>query len=100
MIPLSWYLVVSAVLFTIGVVGIFFRRDLITLFMCIELQLNGVNLALIAFSRYLPDISGQIIVFFVITVAAAEAAVGLAIMIALFHHKEHLDSERVNLMQG
>ena len=100
MIPLSWYLSVSAILFAIGVAGIFFRRDLITLFMCIELQLNGVNLALIAFSRALPDIGGQIIVFFVITVAAAEAAVGLAIMIALFHHKEHLDSERIDLMKG
>ncbi|MEW6363820.1 MAG: NADH-quinone oxidoreductase subunit NuoK [Acidobacteriota bacterium] len=100
MIPLNWYLILSAVLFTIGVVGVFFRRDLITLFMCVELQLNGANLALIAFSRSLGDVAGQIIVFFVITVAAAEAAVGLAIMIALFHHKENLDSERVDLMKG
>ncbi len=100
MIPLNWYLILSAVLFTIGVVGVFVRRDLITLFMCVELQLNGANLALIAFSRSLNDVAGQIIVFFVITVAAAEAAVGLAIMIALFHHKENLDSERVDLLKG
>jgi len=100
MIPLSWYLVVSALLFGIGVAGLFFRRDLITLFLCIELQLNGVNLALIAFSRTFPDVAGQIIVFFVITVAAAEAAVGLAIMIALFHHKQNLEGEKVDLMKG
>lgn len=100
MIPLGWYLAVSAILFAIGVTGLFFRRDLITLFMCVELQLNGVNLALIAFARAFGDLNGQIIVFFVITVAAAEAAVGLAIMIALFHHKEHLDAERVDLLKG
>ncbi len=100
MVPLSHYLMLGAILFGIGLFGALSRRHAISILMALELMFNAVNLSFIAFSRYLPDISGQIIVFFVITVAAAEAAVGLAIMIALFHHKEHLDSERVNLMQG
>ena len=79
-VPISYYLVLSAVLFGLGVVGFVFKRNIITLFMCIELMLNAVNLAFVAFSRALGELQGQVYVFFVIVVAAAEAAVGLAIV--------------------
>ena len=84
------YLVLSAILFTIGTAGLFVRRNLITIFLSVEIMLNAVNLTFVAFGRALGSADGQIIVFFVMTVAAAEAAVGLAIVIALFRHKEVL----------
>ena len=93
MAELSHYLILSGVLFTIGTAGVLLRRNLITILLSIEVMLNAVNLTFIAVDRYLGSVDGQIIVFFVITVAAAEAAVGLAIVIALFRHKETLNPD-------
>ena len=93
MIPLSHYLLVSAVLFAIGTTGVFLRRNLITILLSIEIMLNAVNLSFVAFGRQMGTVDGQIIVFFVMTVAAAEAAVGLAIVIDLFRHRESLDPD-------
>lgn len=87
---LNHYLALSAVLFAIGTAGVFLRRNLITLLLSIEIMLNAVNLTFIAVGRYLGSVDGQVIVFFVVTVAAAEAAVGLALVIALFRHRETL----------
>jgi NADH-quinone oxidoreductase subunit K len=92
-IPLSHYLIVSATLFAIGTAGVFLRRNLITILLSIEIMLNAVNLTFVAFGRSLGTVDGQIITFFVMTVAAAEAAVGLAIVIALFRHRESLNPE-------
>jgi NADH-quinone oxidoreductase subunit K len=91
--------VLSLVLFAIGAAGVFLRRNLITVFMCVELMLNAVNLAFIAFSRSTGTVDGQILVFFVLTVAAAEAAVGLAIIMAVHRRKDTLDVDAVNLMK-
>ena len=93
MIPLSHYLVVSALLFAIGSAGVFLRKNLITILLSVEIMLNAVNLTFVAFGRFLGTVDGQIITFFVMTVAAAEAAVGLAIVIALFRHKESLNPD-------
>jgi NADH-quinone oxidoreductase subunit K len=93
MIPLSSYLIVSAILFTLGTAGVFMRRNLITILLSVEIMLNAVNLSFVAFGRFNGDVNGQIITFFVMTVAAAEAAVGLAIIIALFRHKESLNPD-------
>ena len=93
MIPLSSYLFVSAILFAIGTAGVFMRRNLITVLLSIEIMLNAVNLTFVAFGRSLGAVDGQIITFFVMTVAAAEAAVGLAIVIALFRHRESLNPD-------
>ena len=93
MIPLGHYLFVSAVLFAIGTAGVFMRRNLITILLSVEIMLNAVNLTFVAFGRQLGTVDGQIIVFFVMTVAAAEAAVGLAIVIALFRHRESLNPD-------
>jgi NADH-quinone oxidoreductase subunit K len=90
---LNHFLVLSAVLFAIGTAGVFLRRNLITILLSIEIMLNAVNLTFVAVGRYLGTLDGQIIVFFVMTVAAAEAAVGLAIIIALFRHKETLSPD-------
>jgi len=92
-IPLSHYLIVSAMLFGIGTTGVLLRRNLITILLSIEIMLNAVNLTFIAFGRQLGSVDGQIIAFFVITVAAAEAAVGLAIVIGLFRHRESLNPD-------
>ena len=92
-IPLSHYLIVSAILFAIGTAGVFLRRNLITILLSIEIMLNAVNLTFVAFGRYRGDVDGQIITFFVMTVAAAEAAVGLALIIALFRHRESLNPD-------
>ncbi|MEE8192227.1 MAG: NADH-quinone oxidoreductase subunit NuoK [Gemmatimonadales bacterium] len=89
----------SAVLFSLGVAGVLFRRNAIVIFICIELMLNAVNLSFIAFAQQLGR-SGQVIVFFVMAVAAAEAAVGLAIMIAIYRHKDTLDVREINLLRG
>jgi len=98
-IPLHYYLGLSAVLFVIGVAGVLTRRNAIVVFMCIELMLNSVNLTLVAFSSYLGTTTGQILVFFVMAVAAAEAAVGLAIIIALFRNKQTVDINEINIMK-
>jgi NADH-quinone oxidoreductase subunit K len=92
-IPLSDYLIVSAILFAIGTAGVFMRRNLITILLSIEIMLNAVNLSFVAFGRSLGSVDGQIITFFVMTVAAAEAAVGLAIIIALYRHRESLNPD-------
>ncbi len=92
-------LALSAVLFTIGVVGVLTRRNAIILFMCVELMLNAVNLSFVALSR-LYGATGQVFVVFVMTVAAAEAAVGLAIIIAMFRHRQNVDLENMNLLRG
>ena len=89
----------SAVLFVIGVVGVLTRRNAIIIFMCVELMLNAVNLAFVAFAQ-VHGVGGQVFVFFVMTVAAAEAAVGLAIIIALFRHKTTVNLEHINLLKG
>src|SRR6266540_3523415 len=99
MVPLHYYLLVSAILFAIGTFGVLTRRNAIVIFMCVELMLNAVNLTFIAFSRYLGKIDGQVFVFFIMTVAAAEAAVGLALMIAFYKNRESIDVEDVNLMK-
>ncbi|RPH72581.1 NADH-quinone oxidoreductase subunit NuoK [bacterium] len=99
MIPLPFYLLVSAILFSIGTIGVLTRRNAIVIFMCIELMLNAVNLTFIAFSRYLENIDGQVFVFFIMTVAAAEAAVGLALMIAFYKNRESIDVEDINLLK-
>ena len=96
---LSYYRVLAAILFTIGAVGGLVRRNAIVVFMCVELMLNAVNLAFIAFSRSLGTVDGQILVFFVLTVAAAEAAVGLAIIMALHKRHDTLDLDAFNLMK-
>ncbi len=93
MIPLNYYLILSGVLFAIGTAGVFLRRNLITVLLSIEIMLNAVNLTFVAVGRFLGTVDGQIIVFFVMTVAAAEAAVGLAIIIALYRHRETLNMD-------
>lgn len=98
-VPLSWYLVLSAILFVTGVAGVLTRRNAIVVFMCIELMLNAVNLTLVAFSSFLGDITGQVFVVFVMAVAAAEAAVGLAIVIALFRNKQTVDLDSINILK-
>ena len=97
--PISWYLALSAVLFSIGTVGVLVRRNVIVIFMAIELMLNAVNLSFVAFARQLGDVSGQVIVFFVMVVAAAEAAVGLAIIIAAFRNRPTVNADELNLLR-
>lgn len=99
MLSINSYLILSALLFAIGTIGVLTRRNAIVIFMCIELMLNAVNLTFIAFSRYLGNLDGQVFVFFVMTVAAAEAAVGLALMIAYFKNRESIDVEDMNMMK-
>ena len=100
MAPLSHYLIVSAILFTVGVAGVLLRKNAIIIFMCVELMLNAVNLTLIAFSQFLGNTEGQVLVFFVMTVAAAEAAVGLALMISIYRNKETIDVDSLDLLKG
>jgi NADH-quinone oxidoreductase subunit K len=99
MVPINYFVALSAVLFGLGVIGFIWRRNIITIFMSIELMLNAVNLAFVAFSRSFNQLQGQIFVFFVIVVAAAEAAVGLAIIIAISRTRQSLNVERVNLLK-
>lgn len=99
MIGIDWYLALSAVLFTIGIIGVLIRRNAIVIFMCVEMMLNAVNLALISFSAYHGDVTGQILVFFSLSVAAAEAVVGLAIIIAIFRNNLSVDITKVNLLR-
>jgi NADH-quinone oxidoreductase subunit K len=99
MVPLNHYLILSAAIFAIGVVGVLIRRNLIVVLMSIELMLNAVNLTFIAFSRFLGSMEGQVIVFFVMAVAAAEAVVGLAIIISIFRHRQSLDPQEMQLLK-
>ena len=99
MLSLHSYLILSAILFSIGTVGVLIRRNAIVIFMYVELMLNSVNLTFIAFSKFLGNIDGQVFVFFVMVVAAAEAAVGLAIIIAVFRTRETLNVDSVNLLK-
>ena len=99
-IPLSWYLILSALLFTTGVVGVLVKRNPIVIFMCIELMLNAVNLSLVAFGRYLGDAGGQMLSIFVMAVAAAEVAVGLGILIAIFRLRDYINVDETNTMRG
>ena len=112
MVPLSWYLILSAVLFSLGIFGFLLKRNIITVFMSIELMLNAVNLSFVAFANYwhthpmkfsdgtsVAPLSGHVFVFFVMVVAAAEAAVGLAIIISVFRTRETLNVDRVNLLK-
>ena len=99
-LALNWYLSLSAVLFVIGVFGVLLRRNAIVIFLSIELMLNAANLALVAFSQTFGDVDGQILVFFVMSVAAAEAAVGLAIIIAVFRNKETVNVSEISLFRG
>ncbi len=99
MVPLDYYLTLSAVLFVIGVAGVVIRRNIIVILMSVELMLNAVNLTFIAFSRSLGTMDGQVIVFFVMTVAAAEAVIGLAIVIAVFRHRQTLDPQEMQLLK-
>ncbi|MCS6859036.1 MAG: NADH-quinone oxidoreductase subunit NuoK [Abditibacteriales bacterium] len=100
MVPTSMYLAVSALLFVLGVTGVLIRRNAIVIFMCIELMLNAANLAFVALSRHFGQMQGQVVVFFVMAVAAAEVAIGLAIIVALFRQRETVDVDEVNLLKG
>jgi NADH-quinone oxidoreductase subunit K len=99
MVPISYYIILSAVLFGLGVIGFIFKRNIITIFMSIELMLNAVNLAFVAFSREFNQLDGLVFVFFVIVVAAAEAAVGLAIAMVIARNRKSLNVEDVNLLK-
>ena len=99
MVPLNYYLVLSGILFAIGTAGVFLRRNLITVLLSIEIMLNAVNLTFIAIGRYRGSVDGQIITFFVMTVAAAEAAVGLALVIAVFRHRETLNPDALTTLK-
>src|ERR671912_1819162 len=99
-VSLSWYLALSAVLFTIGVAGVIIKRNAIAMFMCIELMLNAVNLTFVAFSSFFRDVSGQLFVFIVMTVAAAEAAVGLGIIITVFRNRESLNVDESSVLKN
>ena len=100
MVPLNWYIILSAVMFSIGVFGFLSRRNLVIMFICLELMLNSVNISLVAFSHYLQSLNGQILVFFVITVAAAEAAIGLAIIIAYYKNNPTIKVDEINILKG
>jgi NADH-quinone oxidoreductase subunit K len=99
MVPLDYYLALSAIIFAIGVIGVLIRRNLIVVLMSIELMLNAVNLTFVAFSHSLGSMDGQVIVFFVMAVAAAEAVVGLAIIISVFRHRQSLDPQEMQLLK-
>lgn len=98
-VPLSYYLVLSAALFTVGTVGLLLRRNLVVMFMCIELMLNAVNLALVAFGRYRLDLDPQILVMMVIAVAAAEAGVGLALIVSIYRHRQSVTATDMTLLR-
>ena len=100
MLPTAYYVALSAVLFTIGAVGVLIRRNAILIFMSVELMLNAANLAFVAFARAYGVISGQIFVFFVMTVAAAEVAVGLALIVAIFRTKHSIDVDQMSVLKG
>lgn len=99
MVPISWYLALAAVLFTLGAVGVIVKRNVIVMMLAIELMLNSVNLTLVTFSSYFRELSGQVLVFFVMVVAAAEAGVGLAIVVLLFRHRETMNVDEASLLR-
>ena len=98
-VPINWYLVLGAILFTIGALGVLVRRNVIVIFLSIELMLNAVNLVFVALARHLHSVDGQVVVFFVMVVAAAEAAVGLAIIISVFRNRETVNADELNLLR-
>lgn len=100
MVPTAYYVMLSAILFTIGVVGVLTRRNAIVVFMSVELMLNSANLALVSFARQLNQVDGQILTFFVITVAAAEVAIGLALLVGIFRTRQTTNVDEVHTMQG
>lgn len=99
-IPIEYFVVLSAILFVIGVLGVLVRRNAIMIFMSVELMLNAANLALVAFSRQWGEINGQLFVFFVMTVAAAEVAIGLALIVTIFRSKKSIDIDELTAMKG
>ena len=98
-VPGALYLILSALLFTIGAVGVLVRRNVLVMFMCIELMLNAVNLTFVTFGRMLGDLTGQIAVFFVLVVAAAEVVVGLGIIVSIFRRRASADADQINLLK-
>ncbi len=99
-LTINWYIGLSVILFSLGALGVLLRRSAIIVFMSIEIMLNAANLLFVAFSRHLGDIDGQVLVFFVITVAAAEVAVGLALIVTIFRSKKSINIDEINLMKG
>ncbi len=99
-VTIDWYIALSAILFAIGALGVLLRRNAIILFMSVELMLNSANLLFVAFARHLGHLDGQVLVFFVITVAAAEVAVGLALIVAIFRTKKSINIDEINLLKG
>lgn len=99
MLPITNFILLSAVIFSIGALGVFFKRNIITILLCIELMLNAANLAFVAFASYFGDSTGQLFVFIVMTVAAAEAAVGLGLVIAIFRNRETLNVDEANILK-
>ena len=100
MLPLSYYLALSVILFAMGVIGVLVRRNAIVIFMSLELMFNAANLAFITFARMYSLVSGQVVVFFVMTVAAAEVAIGLALMVEIFRNKHSIDMDQLNNLKG
>jgi NADH-quinone oxidoreductase subunit K len=99
-VTIDWYIALSVILFTIGSLGVLLRRNAIIIFMSIEMMLNSANLAFVAFARHLGDLDGQVLVFFVITVAAAEVAVGLALIVTIFRTKSSINIDELNVLRG
>ena len=99
-VTIDWYIALSGILFILGALGVLLRRNAIILFMSVELMLNSANLLCVAFARHLGDLDGQVLVFFVITVAAAEVAVGLALIVAIFRTKKSINIDEINLLKG
>ncbi len=100
MVPITYYLGLSAIMFVLGVAGVLIRRNAIVIFMSLELMFNAANLAFVAFARYYQNLNGQLFVFFVMAVAAAEVAVGLALMVAIFRTKHSIDVDQMNSLKG
>jgi NADH-quinone oxidoreductase subunit K len=100
MVPITYYVGLSAILFTLGAVGVLIRRNAIVIFMSVELMLNSANLVFVAFARYYAALNGQIFVFFVMAVAAAEVAVGLALIVAIFHSKQSINVDELHSLKG
>ena len=99
-VTIDWYIALSGILFVLGALGVLLRRNAIILFMSVELMLNSANLLFVAFARHLGDLDGQVLVFFVITVAAAEVAVALALIVAIFRTKKSINIDEINLLKG
>jgi NADH-quinone oxidoreductase subunit K len=100
MVPVTYYVILSAILFSIGALGVLIRRNPLVIFMSVELMLNSANLVMVAFARTYADLSGQIFVFFVMTVAAAEVAVGLALIVTIFRTRKSIDIDQLNILKG